>query len=111
MLNKKKCKNNKTRTFKGFVSTYNVKSLNSFSPELQLKDTKSSTKRKLIELLTQLKGFKFKTTLVLVIKKIESEDKTTYENFHSISKAEIIINQRDIDYVFQSTYTAIITNI
>ena len=52
-----------------------LKILNSFNPELQLKDTKFAIKRKLIELLTQLKGFKFVTTLVLVFKKIESDDK------------------------------------
>ena len=38
-------------------------------------------KSKLIELLTQLKGFKFITTLVLVFKKMESEDKTKYDTF------------------------------
>ena len=52
-----------------------LKILNSFNPELQLKDTKFAIKSKLIELLTQLKGFKFVTTLVLVFKKIESDDK------------------------------------
>ena len=51
------------------------------------------------------------TTLVLVFKKIESEDKTKYENFYSSSKAEIIINESDIDDVFRSIYTTIITNI
>ena len=45
------------------------------------------------------------TTLVLVFKKIESEDKTKYDNFYSSSKAEIIINESDIDDVFQSIYT------
>ena len=52
-----------------------LKILNSFHLELQLKDTKFAIKSKLIELLTQLKGFKFVTTLVLVFKKIESDDK------------------------------------
>ena len=32
---------------KGFGSSYNVETLNSFKPELQLKDTKSETKNKL----------------------------------------------------------------
>ena len=50
-------------------------------------------------------------TLVLVLTKIESEDKTKYDNFYSSSKAEIIINASDIDNVFQSIYTTIITNI
>ena len=87
--------------FKGYASTYNVEILNSFNPELQLKDTESAIKSKLIELLTQLKGFKFMTTLVLVFKKIESKDKTKYDNFYSGSKAEIIINESDTDNVFQ----------
>ena len=51
------------------------------------------------------------TTLVLVFKKIESKDKTKYDNFYSSSKAEIIINESDIDDVFKSIYTTIITNI
>ena len=51
------------------------------------------------------------TTLVLVFKKIESEVKTKYDNFYSSSKAEIIINESDIDYVFQSVYITILTNI
>ena len=50
------------------------------------------------------------TTLVLVFKKIESEDKTKYYTFYSNSKAEIIINENDID-VFESIYTTIISNI
>ena len=82
--------------------------MNYFNPELQLTDTESAIKSKSIEeLLTQLKGFKFVTTLVLVFKKIESEDKTKYDNFYSSSKAEIVINY--IDDVFQSIYTTIIT--
>ena len=96
--------------FKGSARTYNVEILNSFNPELQLKDTESAIKSKLIELLTQLKGFKFVTTLVLVFKKIESKDKTKYDNFYSSSKAEII-NESEIDDVFQPIYTALITNI
>ena len=45
--------------------------LNSFNPELQLKDTESAIKSKLIDLLTQLKGFKFVTKLVLLFKKMQ----------------------------------------
>ena len=51
------------------------------------------------------------TTLVLVFKKTENEDKTKYDNFYSSSKAEIIINEGDVDDVFQSFYTTVITNI
>ena len=51
------------------------------------------------------------TTLFLVLKKIESEDKTKYVTFYLNSKAEIIINESEIDDVFQSIYTTIISNI
>ena len=44
------------------------------NPKLQLKDTESAIKSKLIELLTQLRGLKFVTTLLLVFKKLESKD-------------------------------------
>ena len=81
------------------------------NPELQLEDTESKIKNKLIQLLTQLKGFKFVATLFLVFKKIESSDKTKYDHFYLSSKAEIIINESDIDDVFQSIYTTIIKNI
>ena len=51
------------------------------------------------------------TTLVSVIKKIQSEDKAKYDTFYSSSKAEIIINKSDTDDVFQSICTTIILNI
>ena len=79
--------------------------------ELQLKDTESATKSKLIELLIQLRGLKFVTTLLLVFKKLESKDKTKYDNFYSSSKSETITNKGDIDNMFQSIYTAITENI
>ena len=44
------------------------------------------------------------TTLVLVFKKIESKDKTKYDNFYTSSKVEIIISEGDIDDGFQSIY-------
>ena len=50
------------------------------------------------------------TTLVLVLKKIKIEDKTKYDIFNSHSKSEIIMNESDIDNVFQSIYTTIIPN-
>ena len=73
--------------FKGYPSTYSVETLNYFNPELQLKDIESAIESKLIEVLTELKGFKYVIILVLEIKKIESEDKTKYDSFHSSSKA------------------------
>ena len=51
------------------------------------------------------------TTLVLVSKKSENEDKTKYGTFNSHSKAETIINKSDIDDVFKSIYITIIPNI
>ena len=46
-----------------------------------------------------------------MFKKIESEDKTNYNNLHSSSKAQAVINESDTDDVFQSVYTTILTNI
>ena len=51
------------------------------------------------------------TTLVLVLKKIESEDKTKYDTFYSHSKPEKFINESDIDDIFESLYTTVISNI
>ena len=108
-------KNKKIRkrvhAFIGSVSTYNVEILNYFNPELKLKDTESAIKSKLIELLTQLKGFKFVAILCLVFKHIDSKNKTKYDNFYSSSNAEIIIIESYIDDVFKSIDTTIITNI
>ena len=56
--------------------------MNSFNPELQVEDTESSSKSKPIEWLSELRGFRFLTTLVLVFKKIESDDKTKCDNFY-----------------------------
>ena len=68
--------------FKGYASSYSVDILNYFNPEIQLKYTESVIKCKIIELLSQLKGFKFVKTLALVFQKIESKDKTKYDNFY-----------------------------
>ena len=72
--------------FKDYASIYNVVILNSFNPELQLKDTKAAIKSKLIQLLTQLQGFKFVTTLFLMLKKTESEDKKNMIIFIQVEK-------------------------
>ena len=89
----------------GFASTFNVQVLNSYNPELQLKGIESAIKSKLIELLTQLKGFKFVTA---VFEKIEIKDKALFDNFYLNSKEEVAINESDTDDVLQS---AIIINI
>ena len=108
MLNKKNIKTTKREhAFKGYGSIFNVEILNYSNLELQFKVTESAITSKLIQLLTQLKGFKFVTTFVLVFKGIENEDKTKHDNFYSSSKAEIIINKSNIHGVFKSIYTTI----
>ena len=51
------------------------------------------------------------TTLSLQSKKIQSDDKTLYSLFCLNSKAETIINESDIDDVFELIYNAIKSNI
>ena len=51
------------------------------------------------------------TTIILVFKKIESDIKTKYDTFYSNSKAKIIISESEIDDLFESIYTTIISNI
>ena len=63
-----------------------------------------------MDLLTELRGFKFVATLVLVFKKIESKYNTKYDTFYSNSKAEIIINEIDIDDVVKSIYITVMSN-
>ena len=55
-----------------------------------------------------MKAFTFATTLVLM--KIKRDDKTT-KTCYLNSKAETIINESDIFYILESTYTTIISNI
>ena len=63
---------------KVYASSYNVEIFNSRNSELQLKDTESAIKNTLKIFLTELRGFNFVTILVLVSKKIESDDYDTF---------------------------------
>ena len=45
--------------YKVYVSSYYVDILNSFNPELWFKDIESAIRNKLIDLLPELRGFKF----------------------------------------------------
>ena len=81
-------------------STYNGEILNSFNPEMQFKDTTSAISNKLIDLLTELKGFKFVVSLVSEFEKIEHNDETKCSTFYSTSKAETITIESEIDDVF-----------
>ena len=47
-------------------------------------------------------------TALVLFEKIETDDRTKYDTFYSHSKAETIINESDIDDVFESIYTTII---
>ena len=101
----------RSHAYKRYASTYSVEILNSFNSALQLKDTEYAIRNKLIDLLTKLKCFKFVAALVLEFKKIRSDDKAIYNTFYSNSKAESIINESEIDDVFESIYITIISNI
>ena len=61
--------------------------------------------------MSELKGFKYVTALVLEFKKIKSDDKALYSTFYFNSKAETIVNESGIDDVFKSIYSTIILNI
>ena len=95
------------QAYKDYISTYIVEILNSFNPELQLKDTESVIRIKLNELMIELKGFKFVKTIVLEFQKEEHDDERKYFT----SKAETIINESDIDDVLESINNTIISNI
>ena len=62
-------------------------------------------------MLTELRGYKLMTTLVLVFKQIESDDETKYDTFYTHSKVETVINESDIDDKFESIYATITSNI
>ena len=64
--------------YRGYASTSNVETLNSFNIELQPKDTESAFRNELKALLTELKRFKLVKTLVSKFKQIERDDETKY---------------------------------
>ena len=61
------------------------------------KTSESAVRNKLINLLSELRGFKFVTTIVIYIKLNQLS-----------TKAETIINESDMDDEFESIYTMII---
>ena len=61
--------------------------------------------------MTGLRGYKFVTKLVLEFKKNRNWWKTKYDTSYSHSKVETIINESDINDVFESIYTTVISNI
>ena len=92
------------------MQVFNVKFLIYFNPKLQPRNIESSIKNKIRKLLTELRLFKFVTTLDLVDNIEHDNNKKKHETFYSPSKAETIINKRDIDDVFKIKYASIISN-
>ena len=82
-----------------------------FNSELQLKETKLAIQNKIIDLLCEIREFKFVPTLVLKFKKIESDDETKFSTVYSNLKTEAIINESDIYDIFESIYITITSNI
>ena len=109
---KKKAKITKwSHAYKGYPYTNNAEIWNYFNPQLRLKDIESAIKYKLIGLLCEFRCFKFVTTLIFEFKKIETVDETKHIIFYLNSKAEIVIDEIDIDDVFESIYVTIISSI
>ena len=112
-MNEKNCKNKNKKgvDFYRLCKSYNVEILKIFTLELNLRDTESATKNNLLDLQTELKGFKFMTTLFSKFKKIQTDDKTLYSTFYSHSKTAVVINENNIGEVFKSVYIIVISNI
>ena len=54
---KNKKKKKRAHAFKNYTHSYNIKILNSFNLELQLKNTEFSVKNKLKKILSELRSF------------------------------------------------------
>ena len=61
--------------------------------------------------MTELRGFKVVTTLVVELNKLESDNGAKCNTFYSNSKKETIINESAIDAVFKSICVTIMSNI
>ena len=77
--------------------------MNFFNPELQLKDSESAIKNKLIDLLSQLKVFKFVTALVIEFKKYKVMIKHYMQPFTQTQKQkQLLMKKILIMYLNQS---------
>ena len=61
--------------------------------------------------MTKLNRFRFVTALLLEFKNLESDDEKKHSTFYSTSSTKTIINESDIDDVFESIHSTIISNI
>ena len=84
------------------IHHYNVEIFNLFDPELQKINPKAIIKKKLKELLRELKKFKVQTRLVSEYKK-----KNDRKIFHSGTK--VTASYSDIDEAFKSMHQSIMT--
>ena len=75
--------------------------MNSFYSELQIKDIEFATRNNLVDLLTELKRFKFVTSLVLGLKKNKKMMMRQSIKRFIRTLTETIINESDIDDVFE----------
>ena len=73
-------------------------------------EVESAIKNKLIDLLSELRGFKFVKTSLLELKKLRVIAETKYSTFYSNSKVETIISKTEIVNAFESIYITIISN-
>ena len=61
-------------------------------------------RNKLINLLSQWRGFKFVTALVLKVKKSENDYEIKFTTFYSNPKSEVIINGSDLNQFILQLY-------
>ena len=85
-----------------YVHDYNVEILNIFDLELQLINTEPVIKKKLKELLSELKKFKVQIVLVL-----DNKKRNDHKIFHSSPK--LISSDSDIDEALKSMHQSIMT--
>ena len=84
-------KRQSTLMLTSYPSSYNIEILNSFNRELQLNDREFTIRNKLIDLLTELKGFKFVTKLVLELNLIDNDDKQNIATFIRTQKEKQLL--------------------
>ena len=81
--------------------------MNIFNPEVQLKDSNVAVRN---NVLTELRGFKFVTTVVLQLKKYRAMMKLNVAPItHPQSLKQLLMSH--IGKVFESIYSTIISNI
>ena len=83
--------------------------MNSFNPHL--KDSESTIRNKLKDLLTELRGFKFVTALVVEFDKDELMLQQNTPSFVLTQRRKQLLMKPTLMILFELMYTAIISNI